>query len=147
MLTFLNKHIHVPCQVHARHINGNAKWRLEKIARTTGITVEEGGALSMGPAYVKAILKPLGMLEYPIILITDGQLRSVERGLLNDPLIGPRLMVLSYKEELNGADVALAVLSDVFIGNPASISSGFIARSRMALGYSYESTQLFRRKR
>jgi hypothetical protein len=101
----------------------------------------------MSPAYVKLILKPLGMLEYPIILITDGKLAGVERGLLNDLIIGPRLMVLSDRVALDGADVALAVLSDVFIGNPASVSSGFIARARMALGYSYTCTQLFRRRR
>lgn len=101
----------------------------------------------MGPAYIKSILKPLGMLEYPIILITDGQLPSVERGLLNDETIGSNIMVLSNKISLDSADVALAVLADVFIGNPASVTSGFIARSRVALGYSEKSTQLFRRKR
>lgn len=132
--------------VHARYLDGNAEWRLEKIAKTTGLTIE-GGAKSMGPAYVKSILKPLGMLEYPIILITDSQLASVERGLLNDPVLGPKLMVLSNKVTLDGADIALAVLSDVYIGNPASVTSGFIARSRMALGYSGPATELFRRKR
>ena len=114
--------------------------------QTTGLTIE-GGALYMSPAYIKSILKPLGMLGYPIILITDGQLPSVERGLLNDPVIGPKVMVLSNKDKLEGADVSLAILADVFIGNPASVTSGFIARSRLALGYSVKSTQLFRRKR
>jgi len=104
----------------------------------------EGGVMQMGPAYVKGILKPLNMLDHPIILITDGQLAAVERGLLNDEILGPKLMVLSDKDALDGADVVLAVLADVFIGNPASVTSGFIARSRMALGYSDESTQLFR---
>mmetsp|Transcript_39968 Transcript_39968/g.86169 ORF Transcript_39968/g.86169 Transcript_39968/m.86169 type:complete len:404 (+) Transcript_39968:59-1270(+) len=115
--------------IHSRYLDGNAEWRLEKMAKTTKITVE-GGALYMSPGYVKAILRPLGMLEHPIILLSDGQLPSVERGLLNDPIIGPNLMVLSHKDSLDGADVALAVLADVFIGNPASITSGFVARSR-----------------
>jgi len=132
--------------IHSRYLDGNAEWRLAKMAKTVGLTVE-GGALYMGPAYIKAILKPLGMLEYPIILLTDGQLPGVERGLFNDPIIGPNMMVLSNKVFLDGADVALAVLSDVFIGNPASVTSGFIARTRHALGYSEKSTQLFRRKR
>ncbi|KAL7529827.1 hypothetical protein ACHAXR_003177 [Thalassiosira sp. AJA248-18] len=132
--------------IHSRWLDGNAEWRLEEIAKTTGLTIE-GGALYMGPAYVKAILKPLGMLEYPIILLCDGQLSSVERGLFNDPVIGPKLMVLSEKDALAEAEMALAILSDVFIGNPASVTSGFIARSRKALGYSDKSTQLFRRKR
>ena len=121
-------------------------WKLGKIAKASGLTIE-GGAISMGPAYVKSILKPLGMLEYPIVLITDRPQTAAERGLSNDPTIGPKLMVLSDREKLDGADVALAVLSDVFIGNPASVTSGFLARARFSLGYSEMSTQLFRRKR
>lgn len=132
--------------VHYTFLDENAMWKLNKIAKASGLTVE-GGVSSMGPAYVKSILKPLGMLDYPIILITDRQNTAAERGLLNDQTIGPKLMVLSERERMDGADVALALLSDVFIGNPASVTSGFISRSRMALGYSVETTQLFRRKR
>jgi hypothetical protein len=132
--------------IHAQNMDGNAIWKLEQIAKTTGITIE-GGAGTMSPAYVKAILKPLGMLEHPIILLSDGQLPGIERALLNDAIIGPRLMVLSDRVALDGGDITLAVLSDVFIGNPASVTSGFIARVRMTLGYSDASTQLFRRKR
>jgi hypothetical protein len=101
----------------------------------------------MGPSYVKSILKPLGMLDYPVILITDRAGTGSERSLLNDPTLGPKMMVLSEREKLDGADVLLAVLSDVYIGNPASVSSGFLARARMALGYSEISTVMFRRKR
>lgn len=132
--------------IHSRFLDGNAEWRLEQMAKTAGLTIP-GGALYMSPSYIKSILKPLGMLDYPIILLCDGQLPSVERGLFNDPVIGPKLMVLSEKVSLTEADIALAVLSDVFIGNPASVTSGLIARARMALGYSDKSTQLFRRKR
>jgi len=127
-------------------MDGNAEWRLKSMEKTTGLTIE-GGALYMGPAYIKSILKPLGMLDFPIILLADGQLPSVERGLLNDEVLGPKLMVLSGKESLSEADIALAIVSDVFIGNPASVTSGFIARSRTALGYPDKATQLFRRKR
>lgn len=107
----------------------------------------DGGVLTMSPDYITSILLPLGMLVYPIILVTDGKSPDVERELFNDPMIGPKLIVLSENVSLDGADIALALLSDVYIGNPASGTSGFIARSRMALGYSAESTQLFRRKR
>jgi len=133
-------------QVHFLSFEDDAAGRLEKIADRVGITIEEG-VLPMSPDYITSILLPLGMLDYPIILLTDGKSSDVERELFNDPMIGPKLIVLSENVVLNGADVALAVLSDVYIGNPASVTSGFIARSRMALGYSAESTQLFRRKR
>ena len=136
---------HLNKSVHSCFLNSDTLWRIKRIAKTAGLTIE-GGAVSMGPAYAKSILKPLGMLEYPIVLITDGH-AGAERGLLNDPTIGPKLMVLSDREKLDGADVALAVLSDVFIGNPASVTSASLARARMALGYSEKSTQLFRRKR
>ena len=133
-------------QVHFLSFEDDAAGRLEKIADRVGITIEEG-VLTMSPDYITSILLPLGMLDYPIILLTDGKSSDVERELFNDPMIGPKLIVLSENVVLNGADVVLAVLSDVYIGNPASVTSGFIARSRMALGYSAESTQLFRRKR
>jgi hypothetical protein len=133
-------------QVHFRSFEDKAASRLEKIADKIGITIE-GGVMTMSPDYITSILLPLGMLDYPIILITDGESTDVERELFNDPIIGPKLIVLSNKVALDGADIALAVLSDVFIGNPASGTAGFIARSRMALGYSAESTQLFRKKR
>ncbi|KAL3761162.1 hypothetical protein ACHAWU_000257 [Discostella pseudostelligera] len=132
--------------IHFRSFEDKAASRLVKIADKIGITIE-GGVMTMSPDYITSILLPLGMLDYPIILITDGESTDVERELFNDPIIGPKLIVLSNKVALDGADIALAVLSDVFIGNPASGTAGFIARSRMALGYSAESTQLFRKKR
>ena len=132
--------------VHYWYLDGNVEWRLEKIAKKTGLTIK-GGALYMGPAYIKATLRPLIMLEYHIILLTNSQFPSVERGLFNNPIIGPNLMVLGEKATLSELDVALAVLSDVYIDNPASVTSVFIARSRVALGYTEKSTQLFRRKR
>lgn len=132
--------------LHARYLDGNATGILERMASTVGLTVE-GGALYLSPGYVKAILGPLGMLDYPVVLLSDGQLRSVERGLLNDPVLGPRLMTLSDRAALDGAEVALAVLADVFVGNPASATAGFVARARHALGYPAAATQLFRKRR
>ncbi len=37
----------------------------------------------------------------------------------------------SNKTSLTGPDTALAILSDVYIGNPASVTSGYIARDRI----------------
>jgi len=51
--------------------------KTKQIAKTSGLTVEEG-AMYTTPAYVKSILKPLGMLTKLIILLSDGQLKSVE---------------------------------------------------------------------
>jgi hypothetical protein len=130
--------------IHSRFMEGRAQFKLELLAKTSGLTPR--GALEMSPKYVRMILKPLGMLEFPIILITDGELPSVEQGLLNDPVIGPKLIVLGNKTSLSSPDVALAILSDVYIGNPASVTSGYIARSRYALGYTEEQTHMFRKE-
>ena len=43
-----------------------------------------------------------------------------------------------------GGDITLAVMSNVFIGNPASTFSTFIAKSRLALGFGHN--ELYRAK-
>lgn len=130
--------------IHSRFLEGRAPFKLEKLSKTSGLTPK--GALEMSPKYIRMILKPLEMLEHPIILLSDGQLPSVEDGLLRDPVIGPKLIVMGNKTSLSGPDAALAILSDVYIGNPASVTSGYIARSRYALGYNEEQTYMFRKE-
>ena len=119
--------------IHSRYLEGRAEFKLLALSRTSNI--DPRGAMEMTPKYVRSILTPLGMHKFPIILLSDGQLPAVEERLLKDPLIGPQLIVMSNKASLDGADVVLSVLSNVFIGNPASVTSGFIARARYALGY------------
>eukprot|EP00573_Skeletonema_grethae_P011925 CAMPEP_0201703320 /NCGR_PEP_ID=MMETSP0578-20130828/39348_1 /ASSEMBLY_ACC=CAM_ASM_000663 /TAXON_ID=267565 /ORGANISM="Skeletonema grethea, Strain CCMP 1804" /LENGTH=404 /DNA_ID=CAMNT_0048191073 /DNA_START=119 /DNA_END=1333 /DNA_ORIENTATION=- len=130
--------------IHSRFMEGRAQFKLNQLAKTSGLTPK--GALEMSPKYVRMILKPLGMLSHPIILFSDGQLPHVEEGLLKDPVIGPKLIVMGNKTSLTGPDTALAILSDVYIGNPASVTSGYIARSRFALGYGEEQTYMFRKE-
>jgi hypothetical protein len=98
----------------------------------------------MEPDYIKAILEPLGMLNYPIVLITDGQDSSVAGRLLADKDIAPMLRLVPNRARWVGGDITLAIMSNVFIGNPASTLSGFIAKSRLALGL--ENTHMFRAK-
>ena len=94
-------------------------------------------ALNMEPEYIKSILKPLGMMLYPIVVITDGQNLSMLQRLLNDKEIGPRIHVVPEEASWVGGDLTLAIMSNVFIGNPASSFSGFIAKSRLALGFGH----------
>lgn len=130
--------------IHSRYLEGRAQFKLDALAKTSGLTPK--GALEMSPKYIRTILKPMGMLNHPIILLSDGELPSVEQGLLKDPVIGPKLIVLGNKTSLSGPDAALAILSDVYIGNPASVTSGYIARSRYALGYNEEQTYMFQKE-
>ncbi|KAL9179993.1 hypothetical protein ACHAXT_007963 [Thalassiosira profunda] len=129
--------------IHSRSLEGEPGLRLlGRIARMVGC--DPTAALDMEPEYIKAILEPLGMLEHPILFITDHQRPEILEKLLADPEIGPNIRLIPQEASWIGGDITVATLSDVFIGNPASSFSGFIAKSRVALGYT--TTYLFRRK-
>jgi hypothetical protein len=66
------------------------------------------------------------MLQYPIVLITDGEDPTVEQRLKDDPEIGPMLRLVPADNSWIGGDITLATMSNVFIGNPASSFSGFL---------------------
>jgi hypothetical protein len=130
--------------VHSRSMEGQATRLLGRIARNSGC--DPTAALEMEPDYVKAILEPLGMLYHPILFISDHQRPEIFERLLADPDIGPSIRLVPQEFSWVGGDVTAAVMADVFIGNPASTFSGFIAKSRVALGYDAESTVMFRKK-
>ncbi|KAL7426540.1 hypothetical protein ACHAXH_001623 [Discostella pseudostelligera] len=94
-------------------------------------------ALEMQPEYVKAILEPLDLLKHPILFMTDNQRPEVFERLLANPDIGPNIRLIPPEASWSGGDITLALLSDAFIGNPASTFTGFIANSRVALGYNH----------
>jgi hypothetical protein len=48
----------------------------------------------MAPDYIKMILKPLEMLEYPILYITNNQRPEILERLLTDPKIGPSIQLI-----------------------------------------------------
>ena len=106
--------------------------------------VDPLGALELRPDYIKSILEPLGMLDYPIAYITDGQDPQIIERLMADPDIGPMIRLVPKEESWLGGDITLAVMSNVFIGNPVSTFSSFIAKCRLALGF--EHNYLFRAK-
>jgi len=137
------KHSAVYSVVHSRSLEGRPGLRLlGKIAKNVGC--DPVAALDMTPEYVKAILEPRGMLEHPILFITDHQRPEILENLLADPDIGPNIRLIPEEASWVGGDITLALMADVFIGNPASSFSGFIAKSRVALGY--ETTYMFRKK-
>lgn len=129
--------------IHSRSLEGEPGLRLlGRIAGKAGC--DPVAALNMEPEYVKAILAPLGMLGHPIVFLTDGQRPEILEKLMADPEIGPNIRVVPEEASWVGGDITAAVMSNVFIGNPASSFSGFIAKTRMALGY--RTNFMFRRK-
>jgi hypothetical protein len=88
-------------------------------------------AFEMKPEYVKSILEPLNMLDYPIYLaksdVDEDPNRDEVKRLEEDSELKT-----DEKDVMN--DLHLAVLADVFIGDPCSHWSLMIARMRYALG-------------
>ena len=127
--------------IHSRNLEGKAGHELlERVALNSGCDPE--AALNMEPGYIKAILEPIGMLKYPIIFLTDHQRPEILRRLREDPDIGPMIQLVPDEASWVGGDITLGIMSNVFIGNPASTFSGFIAKSRLALGF--DNTFMFR---
>ena len=128
--------------IHSRTLEKAGLRLLARIAEGTGC--DPVAALEMEPEYIKAILEPIGMLDRPIIFITDHQRPDILDRLLEDSDIGQNIHLAPDDSSWVGGDMTIALMAHVFIGNPASTFSGFIVKSRMALGY--EKNYLFRRK-
>lgn len=120
--------------LHSRTLEGMGTRFMQRVSKQTGC--DPTAALEMEPDYVKGILEPLGMLNQPIVFMTDHQRPDILERLQADPDISPNIHVISSGASWIGGDITLATTASAFIGNPASSLSVFIAKSRFALGYS-----------
>ena len=118
--------------IHLRKLEDVGYAILGNVAKHTGC--DPRAAIEMRPDYVRTILKPLGMLHHPIVIISDGQHQDAIQRLINDSEIGPKITLVPQESSWKGGDMMLGILSNVFIGNPASSFSSFIAKSRLAMG-------------
>ena len=129
--------------VHSRSFEGVAGHPLmDRIAAAIGC--DPVAALEMKPEYIKGILEPLGVMNHPIYFISDHQQPEILDRLLADPEIGPNIRLIPEEVSWIGGDITIATLANVFIGSPASTFSGFIAKSRVALGFN--NNYLFRKQ-
>ena len=133
--------------IHSRsffreHEGRPGKSILGRIAKFSGC--DNKAALDMEPDYIKSILEESNMLDHPIIFISDHQRPEILQKLLADRDIGPYIQLIPDEASWIGGDLTVAITSTVFIGNPASTFSGFIAKSRIALEYG--NSYLFRKK-
>ena len=128
--------------VHSRSLENEGSTLMKVVSDKFGC--DPIAALDMPPEYVKAILEPLELLNHPIIFITDNQRPEILERLLADPDIGPNIRLIPSEASWVGGDIMLALMSNAFIGNPASTFSGFIANSRSALGYNHN--YMYRRR-
>lgn len=118
--------------IHLRKLEEVGYAILGNVAKHTGC--DPRAAIEMRPDYVRTILKPLGMLHHPIVIISDGQHQDAIQRLIDDSEIGPKITLVPQESSWKGGDMMLGILSNVFIGNPASSFSSFIAKSRLAMG-------------
>ncbi|KAL9189390.1 hypothetical protein ACHAXT_009065 [Thalassiosira profunda] len=116
--------------IHSRSFEG--KDFLEESHRHYG--VDPRASLDYPPDLIRTMLAPLGMADHSILMITDGQDPTVADRLSKDPDIGPHFQVVPQEVSTMMGDILLGVLSEVFIGNPASSFSQYIAMVRYALG-------------
>jgi hypothetical protein len=130
--------------IHSRSLEGEPGLRLLGILSGSS-GCDPVAALDMEPEYIKAILSPLNMIHHPILFISDNQRPEILEKLLADSDIGPQIRLIPPELSWIGGDLAVAIMSTVFIGNPASTFSGFIAKTRIALGF--DNNYLFRAKK
>jgi hypothetical protein len=125
--------------IHSRSEVGNT---LKAVSRRSG--TDPTASMTMEPEYIKSILRPLNMLTSPIVYIGDKKANpDIVNRLLHDVDIGPYIIVVPSNNSWVGGDITLGTMATVFIGNPGSTFSIFIAKSRLALGFSH--TYLFRK--
>ena len=94
----------------------------------------------MTPSYIKSILGD-AIGDMPIVLIGDGQNKEVIENLKKDSDIGPSLIVAEEINTLDGvkipqpwSDMAIAIMSDIFIGTRVSTFATVVGMSRIARG-------------
>ena len=117
--------------IHSRSFEG--KRFLEEAHRHYG--VDARASIDYPPDLIASILTPLGMTNNStVLMITDGQNTRVIDRLSADPAIGPYFRAVPQEVSTVAGDIMLGMLSDVFIGNPASSFSQYIAMARYALG-------------
>ena len=106
---------------------------MRNVFRPFWTVADTRAARDMEPDYVKSILEPLDMLQHPIVIMTDHTNERAVARLVNDPVIGPMIHVLTKENSSLGGDITLGAMSTIFLGNPMSTLSGFIAQTRIAL--------------
>ncbi|KAL9178602.1 hypothetical protein ACHAXT_001940 [Thalassiosira profunda] len=115
---------------------GHRKW-LEQFGKKAGIK-DPAAASYLQTQYVKDILQRLDMMQhdiYPIHIDPTDLDKDIHSFLAEDKELKGRLKDVDYKlSGCLGGNIYLAVLADVYLGNPVDQLSLWVARMRFALG-------------
>ncbi|KAL7535962.1 hypothetical protein ACHAXR_006835, partial [Thalassiosira sp. AJA248-18] len=128
--------------IHARSLEGFGDSFMKKAHEVFGVDIRVGREY---PAdLISSIITPLGMNSSSILLVTDNKNSRVVDQLSSDAAVGPIFQVVPPKVSTVTGDMMLAILSDVFVGNPASTFSQYVVQARYALGI--KNSYLFARR-
>ncbi|EJK69465.1 hypothetical protein THAOC_09276 [Thalassiosira oceanica] len=120
--------------IHSRSFatEGRPQSFLDMVNKRIG--VHESGLIDFPSDMIFKILQPLGLEKEKVFMISDGLNMSSAEQLSASPQFAQTFRVVSDGDQFS--DLILAVMSDVFIGNPLSTFSTLIAQIRYALGLS-----------
>jgi len=113
--------------VHSRNLEGAGVKALEAAHEAYGVDPRVN--VDYPSQFLRDVLGPLGLANESIVMITDGQNKNVTDRLSDDATID-----FHVSEGTPISDLMLGVLSTVFIGNPVSTFTAYIASVRYALG-------------
>ena len=102
--------------IHSRQLENMGKAWMNRAQQEFGVDNRAG--MDFPVDMISSVLSPLGMLNSTILMITDGQNAGVVHRLSSDPIIGKVFQVVPEEISTVTGDLMLAILSDVFIGNP-----------------------------
>ena len=118
--------------IHSRKLEGLGKAWMNRAQKEWGVDNRAG--IDYPTDMITSILSPINMVNNSILMITDGQNPAISRRLASDPIIGKQFQVVPRKISTVTGDLLLAIVSDVFIGNPISTFSQYIVQVRYAFG-------------
>ena len=118
--------------IHSRSFRAEGRKQVQLDEVNDRIGVHPSGLIEHPPDLIFDILKPLDMEEEKVFMISDGLSSSSANRLSSSKRFARTFQVVSGGDPYS--DILLAVLSDVFIGNPLSTYSTLIAQIRYALG-------------
>jgi len=93
-------------------------------------------AVSMPPDLILGLMTQYNMTDSRILMIHDGteNAQNTSIKLAGNALTGPHFEMIPHSVGNPFSDMMLAILSDLFIGNPSSTFAWYIAEVRFALG-------------
>ena len=100
--------------IHSRMMNQIGEMLFEGAHEKFGVDRRAG--IDLPPDLISSVIRPLGMGNSSVVMITDRRWKKPIERLEADPDVGPNFHVVPGQVSTKASDIMLAILSDVFIG-------------------------------